>query len=108
MCGRISFGLPALEAHYHTLHVRRSPAALTRLSPEQRVHSTWFNERCPFDILEMAYWGGEGETCLLLLMWCDTKRCVLYLVGYHNFTSEMWGCETESCTQDSGVMMTQR
>ena len=60
MCGRIPFGLPALEAHYHTLHVRRSPAVLTRLSPEQRVHSTRFNERCPFDILEMAYWGGEG------------------------------------------------
>ena len=54
------FGLPALKAHYHTLHVRRSPAAPTRLSPEQRVHSTRFNERCPFDILEMAYWGGEG------------------------------------------------
>jgi len=60
----------AQMAHYHTLHVRRVPAALPRLSPEQREHSTRFNGRCPDAILESeAKFGKElstasGEACI--------------------------------------------
>ena len=51
----------AQMAHYHTLYVRRVPAALPRLLLEQREHNTRFNEQCPYyAILVLANWGGEG------------------------------------------------
>jgi len=92
MCGRFPFGLPALKWRITTTH---STSADCRPRCLVSHPSSVYIAPGSINGVLMLYWcwkTGEEKVKHTYSYLCGvTQKCVLYLVGYHNFTSNCGG-----------------